>query len=118
MKVPFQQVQTSLHFLVHRSVAEILQKPLKDDIKTRSGLTSGSVRYLIWRGFVICLVRGSLQMVIFIVVCHQLHPVLSLKIQNSKHEEKKEQQNKRKKAQESDLSDEVTLLRLNVGFKL
>lgn len=36
------------------------------------------LRYLIWRGFVICLVRGSLQMVILIVVCHQFHSVLSL----------------------------------------
>lgn len=42
------------------------------------GTWVGRRNYLIWRGFVVCVVRGRLQMVILVVVGHQFHSVLSL----------------------------------------
>lgn len=41
--------------------------------------------YLVWGGLVVCLVGGCLQVLVLIVVCHQLHAVLSLTINHRKN---------------------------------
>lgn len=51
-----------------------------EKLRKAQGNACPNRRYLIWRGFVISVVRSSLQAVVLIVVCHQLHSVLCLQI--------------------------------------